>query len=280
MAKKKDLRTAQQRLQEIIQTVRPDYVPRSSNCWEVINCGQEDTCEAAKNHHGRRCYLYDHTFCFGEDMGTFEEKISICLNECPFYKALEPEIGGTWVEAHRQLANQRNGALQDITQILRRRADDLAHALMQEETADRVDLIVFQLGSESLALETKHVVEIRDVSEITPVPCTPDFVLGITNVRGQIFSVLDIRKYFGAEDTEVTETAAFLLVSHKGLDMCLLVDRIEQKNAVFRRDIKSATGSGASQSIAGVFFLNGVNVSLINWDTFVTQNNLTVNEEV
>ncbi len=281
--KKSSVASANERLQNILNNVKPDYVPRTANCWEVINCGHESTCAVATEEQGRRCYLYDHTFCFGEDMGPFHEKIQICVNHCPFYKALEPEIGATWVDAHQQLARRDSHQLDDaaMTQLLRERAEQLGRQMSQDDTTDQADVVIFQLGMEYFALETKYIVEIRNYSDVTPVPCTPDFVLGITNIRGQIFSVLDIRKSLNTDDQPIDDQTAILLLSHKGLDVCLLVDRLLQKDTILRRDIKSVAASAAvAASISGIFFLDKLTVSVINWDSFMAQNNLVVNEEV
>lgn len=43
---------------------------------------------------------------------------------------------------------------------------------------------------------SEYVREIYPLKEFTPIPCTPPFVLGIINVRGQILSVIDIKKFF------------------------------------------------------------------------------------
>jgi len=281
--KKAAVVTANERLQNILNNVKPDYVPKTANCWEVINCGHESTCAVATQQQGRRCYLYDHTFCFGEDMGPFHEKIQICVNHCPFYKALEPEIGPTWIDAHRQLARRVSHQLDEnqTAQLLRTRAEELSRLTAQDDSTDQTDAVVFQLGQEFFALETKYITEIRNYSEVTPVPCTPDFVIGITNIRGQIFSVLDIRKSMNTDEQSVDDQTSILLLSHKGLDVCLMVDRLLQKHSVSRRDIKSVAASASvASSVSGIFFLDKLTVSVINWDSFMAQNNLVVNEEV
>lgn len=278
-----DMALANERLRNIVNNVKPDYVPKRANCWEVVNCGHESTCAVAAENRGRNCYLYDHTFCFGEDMGPFHEKIRICVNHCPFYKAVESEIGATWVEAHRQLAQSDRHTLDEaeIAAILKDRAAQLSHLAAQEDAGEQIDVIVFQLGQEHFALETRYVVEIRNYSDVTPVPCTPDFVLGITNIRGQIFSVLDIRKSLNMDDQPIDEQTSIILLSHKGLDVCLLVDRLLQKHTLSRRDIKSvAATASVAASVSGIFFLDRLAVSVINWDAYMAQTSLIVNEEV
>ena len=45
-------------------------------------------------------------------------------------------------------------------------------------------------------LSPDFVREVYPLKDYTPLPCTPPFVLGLVNVRGQIISVIDIKKFF------------------------------------------------------------------------------------
>ncbi len=86
---------------------------------------------------------------------------------------------------------------QSAAEILHRRAMLLAqHA---EESADAetfFDAVVFQLAGETYALAVEFLQDVLPLHGITPVPCTPTFVAGIINVRGQIVSVLDLKALF------------------------------------------------------------------------------------
>jgi purine-binding chemotaxis protein CheW len=52
---------------------------------------------------------------------------------------------------------------------------------------------VVELSGQSLAIETVLCSSIRDVPQVTPVPFTSGIVLGVANIRGDIYSVVDIR---------------------------------------------------------------------------------------
>ncbi|MBX7153008.1 chemotaxis protein CheW [bacterium] len=275
----------QLKVQNILNNLRQEDYTSSTNCWEAVRCGQEHTCDVPKNTHGRQCYLYDHTFCFGEDMGPFHIKIKTCVDMCPFYKSLIPEIGAMWVEAHRQIAQLTNDQMTPEIEahILKQRADQLSEALAEEDTGEKIEVLLFQLGQELFAMEAQYIQEIRSISEVTPVPCTPDFVLGITTIRGHIYSVLDIRRSLGVEDRSVTQDSMYILTSHRDLDVCLLADSVIQKQTIARRDVKTSVGGAQHASNAyttGFFFFNNKIVSLINWDHYLSQTNIVVNEEV
>ncbi len=254
-----------------------------SNCWEIVQCGHEKQCRVYEERRGRHCYLYDHTFCFGEDMGPFHEKIRICVEECTFYQALRPEIGTVWVQAHQQLVEIQKSQSETTwdEEVLRRRAKQLQEAFAPEDREDRSDLVVFALGNEWFAIETQYVHEIRPISDVTPVPCTPDFVLGITTIRGSVYSVIDIRHSFGSEDRTVTSDTMFIVVNWKNVDLCILVDSVLQKVSIRKSDIKeagTALRSATSAFVGGVFQLDHRIVTLVNWDAYLLHGNIIIKD--
>ena len=70
--------------------------------------------------------------------------------------------------------------------------------------------LCFALGEESYAIPLLSVKEVIAVPEVTPVPQTPNYFLGIMNLRGQIISVLDLRTKFGIEPASENETSVII----------------------------------------------------------------------
>ncbi len=273
------------RVDEIKSRLTGAFIPDNVNCWEIIQCGVEQDCEVFRQKSGRHCYLFDRTYCFGEDMGEFHEKIKICVTECPFYKLLNKEIGGTWIQAHQQLAGIIAGEQIHLSEseILKNRADILSRIYDKETTGENIELIVFQLGTDLFAIDALHTDEIRALTEITPVPCTPDYILGICTIRGNIYSVLDIRNFFNAEDQPVTENSMLIIVSSKDFHSCVLVDSVLERQTVKKSDIKhSATGMKMIETgyVSGFIHYNAKIVTVVNWDGFVSQSKIIINEEV
>jgi len=58
------------------------------------------------------------------------------------------------------------------------------------------------------------------------VPCTPPFVLGIINVRGQVMSVVDIRRFFELPIKGLTDLNRVVIVQSNRMEMGILADRI------------------------------------------------------
>lgn len=118
-------------------------------------------------------------------------------------------------------------AAPDARQVLRARAQALARPPERAEVAgSSLELLEFRLARESYALETRHVREVYPLKNLTPLPCTPPFVLGIVNVRGRITAVMDIKKFFDLPEKGLTDLHRIILVRNGDLELGLLADVI------------------------------------------------------
>ena len=76
------------------------------------------------------------------------------------------------------------------------------------------------------AIEQVWVREIYPFRQLTPLPCTPPFVLGIINVRGQVLPVIDIKKFFDMPETGITDMHSVLIVHVDDMEVGILADLI------------------------------------------------------
>ncbi|HNT73626.1 MAG TPA: chemotaxis protein CheW [Anaerolineae bacterium] len=83
-----------------------------------------------------------------------------------------------------------------MRQVWERRAARLAQVPVEEDVGERIALILMQLGQETFGLEATYVFDIRPLPTVTPVPRTPDWVVGVVNLRGRIISVVDLQRFF------------------------------------------------------------------------------------
>ena len=59
--------------------------------------------------------------------------------------------------------------------------------------------LTFRLAEEHFAVNVLKVIEILEVPKITAVPKSPDFMIGVINLRGNVLPVIDTRIKFGME---------------------------------------------------------------------------------
>ncbi len=85
-------------------------------------------------------------------------------------------------------------------------------------------LVCFRIGKETYGVDISEVREIVRPQEITAVPGTPHFLLGIVNLRGRIISVVDLADRLGLNQTEVKRPSRILVVKLKDVTVGFLVD--------------------------------------------------------
>jgi purine-binding chemotaxis protein CheW len=100
-------------------------------------------------------------------------------------------------EPHHELPPRTEAVRERVRRILRERAQALARKVDTGVVEETTDLVTLDLAGRRYAVETAIVREVFAVREVTPLPTAPDSVLGITNVRGKIVAVLDLRAVLG-----------------------------------------------------------------------------------
>ena len=144
--------------------------------------------------------------------------------------------GGTdWSEVHRRLETSRSAMQRRLTPSVEERRTILrarARFLAQERKEDKdlpqspLEVVEFLLAAEHYGIELTNIREIHALSEFTPVPGTPAFVLGLTNVRGQILSLIDIKKLFDLPERGLTDLNKVIVVRTHQMELGILADAV------------------------------------------------------
>ena len=115
----------------------------------------------------------------------------------------------------------------DPAAILQARAVALAgRAATVAEAGPALELVEFQLGGEHYAVESRFVREVCPVREITPLPGTPTFVVGIVNVRGQVLTVIDLRLVLQMGARGISDLNKVVILRDAGREVGILADEI------------------------------------------------------
>lgn len=118
----------------------------------------------------------------------------------------EPRLGqssGALSEAAVTEAFAPNATAQEQL-IFRQRADNLKRVLNDDQaTIDTKTLIVIALDNQLLGIDANCVREFITVSQATPVPCCPRHIIGNTNLRGEVLTVIDISEPLGFSSQKI-----------------------------------------------------------------------------
>jgi purine-binding chemotaxis protein CheW len=154
-----------------------------------------------------------------------------------------------WADLHRRLgashaALQRrlNPSFEDKRTILRERARSLATRGKIENKSPHLllEVVEFVLGPEHYGIESSHIREIHPLIEFTPLPCTPAFVLGLVNVRGQILSIINIKKLFGLPEKGLTNLNKIIIVHANHMEVGILADAILGMRSIALEELSPA----------------------------------------
>jgi len=140
-------------------------------------------------------------------------------------------------------------------EILSQRARELAKPEKEGESgAESIDILSFEIGGESYAVETAFVVEVLPLRELTPLPGAPEFILGIVYVRGRVLCLNDLSRFFGLPQKGLSERDKVVVLRKGEMEIGVLAEAIVGTRALAREDIRTLPAAGQ----AGHGFLKGV----------------------
>lgn len=145
--------------------------------------------------------------------------------------------------------------------------DDINDLVLSQSVDADKQYIIFTIGDEEYATQILRVQEIRGWMKTTPLPNTPSYVRGVTNLRGNIVPVFDLRARFTDILTEVTERHVVIMVEINGRIIGLLVDSISDILTIDAAHIQPAPTTNLTldtQYIDGLFASQDRMVALVN----------------
>jgi purine-binding chemotaxis protein CheW len=110
--------------------------------------------------------------------------------------------------------------------ILKRRAETLALAQEEEPEGEYIEIVEFMLANERYCIESRFVREVCAMKDYTPLPGAPPFVLGLTNIRGRIVSVVDMGKFFDLPGKGLSDLNKVIVIRRDSMEFGVLADSI------------------------------------------------------
>jgi len=170
-------------------------------------------------------------------------------------------------------AGQRN-------EELRRRAAELARKPEAvADTGNAAEALVFAVGSERYAIAVEHIVEIQPLRQLTPLPGSPQWILGIVHLGGRILPVFDLLPILHKPDKGLSERDKVVVVRHGADELGVLATEVVGLQAISRPaadESASAVPSGASPNVS---FVTGDGVIVLDPDSLFLEGNLAPAEE-
>ena len=165
--------------------------------------------------------------------------------------------------------------------ILKERARLLAAPVeVAADAGTRLDCLEFLLSGESYAVEMSYITQTLPLADFTPLFCTPGFVLGITNLRGRIISIVDLRRFFELPEVGLSDLNRVIVVSNGTMEFGILADSVTGMVSLHLGELLPPPGA-----LAGLReeFLAGVTagrLALLDIGKILSDPRIVVHEEV
>jgi len=101
-------------------------------------------------------------------------------------------------------------------------------------------IVIFELSSEYFGVDIAAVQSIIKIQPITKLPNTPEFVEGVTNLRGKVLPVIDLRKRFGVVARDVDRNSRIIVVSFDQKEVGMIVDEVSEVVTVPAGSVEAA----------------------------------------
>ncbi|WP_462273504.1 chemotaxis protein CheW [Methanohalophilus sp.] len=93
------------------------------------------------------------------------------------------------------------------------------------------------MGNEKYGVNISQIKEIIKPPQITAIPNSPDFIEGVTNLRGEITTIINLRKRFGKESSETDKATRVIVIEYNNAVIGMVVDTVNEVRYLSSKNI-------------------------------------------
>ncbi|MDX1351611.1 MAG: chemotaxis protein CheW [Thiomicrorhabdus sp.] len=160
--------------------------------------------------------------------------------------------------------------------------DAIQKDIENKESADD-QVLSFVLGNEEYGVDILRVQEIKGWEKTTAIPNTPDFVMGVINLRGSVVPIVDLRVRFGLQEITYNDSTVVIIV--RSVDSSgaqkiigLVVDGVSDVYALNRSELQVApemAGTINTDYVNGLATVSDKMVIVLHVDQLINDGILT-----
>ncbi len=157
-----------------------------------------------------------------------------------------------------------------------------SNAALSATDAHNQEFLVFSLGDEEYAIDILKVQEIRGYENVTRIANAPDFIKGVTNLRGVIVPIVDLRIKFHLERVEYGGQTVVIVVNVADRVVGIVVDGVSDVMTLTPEQIKPAPEFGVTLSsdfLSGLGSLEDRMLVLVDIDKLLTSDEMALVEK-
>jgi purine-binding chemotaxis protein CheW len=130
---------------------------------------------------------------------------------------------------------------------------------------DEIQIVNFAVGGVNYGVPVEQVREVRDMQAVTPIPGSDPCITGVTNLRGQIITLMDLRRRLSLPAME-GGSDKIIVIEMKNHAIGVLVDTVTEVSTLSGKDVEqnSELALGFEKYVMGVGKQNSKLVVLLD----------------
>ena len=143
----------------------------------------------------------------------------------------------------------------------------MANTDTKQQIIDDTQVVAFKLRDEEYGISILNVQEIRNLTDITRVPFSADFIKGVINLRGSVLPVIDLKQRLGLAETPYTDSTRIVTVTIDDLHVGMLVDAVTEVLTLENRPVdtkKAINSKEGSRFLSGIGNIDGRLIIMLN----------------
>jgi purine-binding chemotaxis protein CheW len=117
---------------------------------------------------------------------------------------------------------------------------------------EEIKILTFSLDNVCYGVNVNQVREVKNFEGATPVPYAQNYVKGVTNLRGEVIPVIDLRKRIGLCDKKEKESTDIMMIVQDRHPVGVIVDQVIEVLTLQKKDIENDPQSLITDRADGV----------------------------
>ncbi|HEY9597087.1 MAG TPA: chemotaxis protein CheW, partial [Cyanophyceae cyanobacterium] len=168
-------------------------------------------------------------------------------------------------------------------EIFQQRADNLKQSIESSTiTEELISVAIVGFGNEYFGLDLDLVREFTDISNLTPIPCCPNHIVGNMNLRGEIVTLVDIRNHLNVAKVPINIGSQAVVIQVDDIVAGLPVDRVLEMADISPSKLTPLSAilpDSEQQYLRGTAVFQEKIVRVVDLPRLFTQGALVVNEQ-
>ncbi|PLY03332.1 MAG: chemotaxis protein CheW [Desulfuromonas sp.] len=138
---------------------------------------------------------------------------------------------------------------------------------MEALNLDFQQYLTFRLNEETFGVDVLQVREVMDYTAVTKVPRSPDYMLGVINLRGNVVPVIDLKKKFAMPAKEISRDSCIVVLeiafAEEPLLIGALADGVQEVLDLISDQIEPAPRLGTGMNVEFILGMGKVNEEFV-----------------